>query len=90
MESSVTSVNIDDNELAQLMMLKEMYEKTTRITNQCFDTCINRPTQGKVSESDRNCLANCAANFLHSELLFTRRLVNAAHEASHANAHKDN
>jgi len=85
MSSDGTIGSLSQEELAQLVHLRELYEKTTKITSQCFDTCISRPTQGRVQDSEKNCLANCAANFMHAELLFARRLVNAANQAIQEN-----
>lgn len=69
-------------EITQLMQLRDLYERTTRTTSHCFDMCVSRPTQGRVPDAEKNCLANCAANFLLAELLYTRRLVDAANAAA--------
>ena len=61
----------------QLMQLRAMYELTTAITSKCFETCLPR-LNPRLEESDKSCMSNCAANFLHMKLLFTQRLIDAA------------
>lgn len=61
-------------DLSQLLQLRAIYELTTSITNQCFDTCLGR-LNPRMEESEKNCISNCAANFMHMKLLFTSRLV---------------
>lgn len=71
--------DLDRNNLrvGHLMQLRAMYELTTGITSKCFETCIGR-LNPRLEESDKNCLSNCAANFLHMKLLFAQRLIEAA------------
>lgn len=79
-ETPVLSANdLDKNDLkvSHLMQLRAMYEMTTGITSKCFETCISR-LNPRLEESDKNCLSNCSANFLHMKLLFAQRLIEAA------------
>ena len=64
-------------DVGQLLQMRAMYEMTTAIASRCFETCLPR-LNPRLEDSDRNCLSNCAANFLHKKLLFTRRLMDAA------------
>lgn len=64
-------------DVGQLLQMRAMYEMTTAIASRCFETCLPR-LNPRLEDSDRNCLSNCAANFLHMKLLFTRRLMDAA------------
>lgn len=78
-ESSSTSSPSNDGGgsgggLPQLLQLRAIYELTTAITSQCFDTCLGR-LNPRMEESEKNCLSNCAANFMHMKLLFTSRLI---------------
>lgn len=79
-EMTVLSANdLDKNNIkvGHLMQLRAMYELGTGITSKCFETCISR-LNPRLEESDKNCLSNCAANFLHMKLLFAQRLIEAA------------
>ena len=73
-EDSETSQQIS---VQQLMQLRAMYEMTTSIASKCFETCLPR-LNSRLEEADKNCISNCAANFLHMKLLFTRRIIDAA------------
>jgi hypothetical protein len=72
---------LDNEQLTQLMELRDLYKKTTKIANHCFDTCFDRPHIGRVEEKDRNCVNNCANNYLLTELLFMRRLMTAVQQS---------
>lgn len=78
-DRSHSKVDEDDKgpTIPQLLQLRAMYELTTSITDKCFETCLTR-LNPRLEESDKNCISNCAANFLHMKLLFTQRLVDAA------------
>lgn len=67
----------NQNELAQLMQIRAIYELTTDTTKNCFDTCVPK-LNPRMEDAERNCLSNCAANFLRMKLLYTRRLVDSA------------
>lgn len=67
-------------EVQRLMQLRAMYEMTTAIASRCFETCLPR-LNPRLEDSERNCVSNCAANFLHMKVLFTRRLIEAAQAA---------
>lgn len=64
-------------DLQQVLQLRAMYEMTTNIASVCFQTCLPR-LNPRLEESDKSCISNCAANFLHMKLLFTRRIIEAA------------
>ena len=66
----------------QLLQLRALYEMTTSIASKCFETCLPR-LNPRLEETDKNCISNCAANFLHMKLLFTRRIVDAAQAIGH-------
>lgn len=68
-------------DLQKIMQIKSMWERTTAVTDRCFLKCISRPTLGRVSESEKNCLTNCAANFLQADLFIMKKLVNANNKA---------
>ena len=64
----------------QLLQVRAMYELTTSITSKCFEGCITR-LNPRTEDADKSCISNCAANFLHMMLLFTRRIIDAAQSA---------
>lgn len=63
--------------LDQLLHMRAMYDVTTTIANKCFQTCLGR-INPRLEDSERNCISNCAANFLHMKILFTKRIIEAA------------
>ena len=67
----------DQQEINQLYQIKALYELTTDVTMNCFDACVAK-VNPRMEDSERNCLSNCAANFLRMKLLFTRRLIESA------------
>lgn len=67
----------DQAEIAQLMQIRAIYQLTTDITKNCFDTCVPK-LNPRMEDSEKNCLTNCAANFLRMKLLYTRRLMESA------------
>lgn len=73
---------MNNDQMTQLMELRDLYEKTTKIASHCFDTCFDRPHIGRVEEKDRNCVNNCATNYLHTEILLMRRLMGAVQKMS--------
>jgi hypothetical protein len=87
--SSESSGNLESYELNQsspedlhkMMRIKGMWERITAVTDRCFLKCISRPSLGRVSESEKNCLTNCAANFLQADLFIIKKLVDANNKA---------
>ena len=71
------TVEKDQMEIAQLMQIRAIYQLTTDITKNCFDSCVPK-VNPRMEESEKNCLTNCAANFLKMKLLYTRRLIESA------------
>ena len=67
----------DQLEIAQLMQIRAIYQLTTDITKNCYDPCVPK-VNPRMEDSERNCLTNCAANFLRMKLLYTRRLMESA------------
>lgn len=67
----------DQLEIAQLMQIRAIYQLTTDITKSCYDSCVPK-VNPRMEDSERNCLTNCAANFLRMKLLYTRRLMESA------------
>lgn len=67
----------DQLEIAQLMQIRAIYQLTTDITKNCYDTCVPK-LNPRMEDSEKNCLTNCAANFLRMKLLNTRRLMESA------------
>ena len=72
-----SSVDKDQMEIAQLMQIRAIYQLTTDITKNCFDSCVPK-LNPRMEDSEKNCLSNCAANFLRMKLLYTRRLIESA------------
>lgn len=70
-------------EIAQLMQIRAIYQLTTDITKNCFDPCVAK-VNPRMEDSEKNCLTNCAANFLKMKLLYTRRLIESAKTISAA------
>lgn len=68
-------------EIAQLMQIRAIYQLTTDITKNCFDPCVPK-LNPRMEDSEKNCLTNCAANFLKMKLLYTRRLIESAKSIS--------
>lgn len=64
-------------EIAQLMQIRAIYQLTTDITKNCYDPCVPK-VNPRMEDSEKNCLTNCAANFLKMKLLYTRRLMESA------------
>jgi hypothetical protein len=64
-------------DIGQLMQMRAMYELTTNIASKCFDSCLSR-LNPRLDDADKNCISNCAANFLHMKLFFTKRIIDAA------------
>lgn len=71
----------DQQEIAQLMQIRAIYQLTTDITKNCFDSCSPK-LNPRMEDSEKNCFTNCAANFLRMKLLYTRRLVESAQTIS--------
>ena len=71
------TVEKDQMEIAQLMQIRAIYQLTNDITKNCFDSCVPK-VNPRMEESEKNCLTNCAANFLKMKLLYTRRLIESA------------
>ena len=69
------------HEIALLMQIKAMYDVTTDITKHCFDACCPKLTP-RMDDAERNCMANCATNFMRMKLLFARRLIDSARTIS--------
>lgn len=67
----------DQLEIVQLMQIRAIYQLTTDITKNCYDTCVPKMNP-RMEDSEKNCLTNCAANFLRMKLLYTRRLMESA------------
>lgn len=67
----------DQQEIAQLMQIRAIYQLTTDITANCFDACSPK-LNPRMEDSEKNCFNNCAANFLRMKLMYTRRLVESA------------
>jgi hypothetical protein len=67
----------DQLEIAQLMQIRAIYQLTTDITKNCYDPCVPK-VNPRMEDSEKNCLTNCAANFLKMKLLYTRRLMESA------------
>jgi hypothetical protein len=67
----------DQMEIAQLMQIRAIYQLTTDITKNCYDPCVPK-VNPRMEDSEKNCLTNCAANFLKMKLLYTRRLMESA------------
>lgn len=66
---------IQAQRLNELQQMEQLMQLTSRITDQCFDTCISRPSQGRVSDSDKTCLSYCAANFMQAHIMLVRRTI---------------
>lgn len=77
MAASSSTPEKDQQEIAQLMQIRAIYQLTTDITKNCFETCLPKLTP-RMEDSERNCLSNCAANFLRMKMLYTRRLIESA------------
>lgn len=75
--SSSSQMDKDQLEIAQLMQIRAIYQLTTDITKNCYDPCVPK-LNPRIEDSERNCLTNCAANFLKMKLLYTRRLMESA------------
>lgn len=71
----------DQLEIAQLMQIRAIYQLTTNITKNCYDPCVPK-VNPRMEDSEKNCLTNCAANFLKMKLLYTRRLMESAKSIS--------
>lgn len=71
----------DQLEIAQLMQIRAIYQLTTDITKNCYDPCVPK-VNPRMEDSEKNCLTNCAANFLKMKLLYTRRLMESAKSIS--------
>ena len=67
----------DQLEIAQLIQIRAIYQLTTDITKNCYDHCVPK-VNPRMEDSEKNCLTNCAANFLKMKLLYTRRLMESA------------
>lgn len=74
---SFSQMDKDQLEIAQLMQIRAIYQLTTDITKNCFDPCVPK-VNPRMEDSEKNCLTNCAANFLKMKLLYTRRLMESA------------
>lgn len=75
----------DSQEIAALMQVRAIYQLTTDITKNCFEPCVAK-LNPRMEDSERNCLSNCAANFLKMKLTFTRRLIDSAKSISASTA----
>lgn len=73
----MSTMEKDQMEIAQLMQIRAIYQLTTDITKNCYDPCIPK-VNPRMEDSERNCLTNCAANFLKMKLLYTRRLIESS------------
>lgn len=71
------TIEKDQMEIAQLMQIRAIYQLTTDITKNCFDSCVPK-VNPRMEDSEKNCLTNCAANFLKMKLIYTRRLIESA------------
>jgi hypothetical protein len=72
-----TEATEQQQEIAALMQIRAIYELTTDITKNCFGPCVPKLTP-RMEESEKNCMSNCAANFLRMKMLFTHRLIESA------------
>ena len=79
--SMSSEMNKDQQEISQLIQIRAIYQLTTEITKNCFDPCVPR-LNPRMEDSEKNCLSNCAANFLRMKLLYTRRLIESAKSIS--------
>jgi hypothetical protein len=66
-----------EQEIAQLYQIKALYDLTTQISKACFDPCLPK-INPRLEDSERACMANCAANFLKLKLLYTKKLIESA------------
>lgn len=73
----MSQMDKDQIEIAQLMQIRAIHQLTTDITKNCFESCVPR-INPRMEDSEKNCLTNCAANFLKMKLLFTRNLIESA------------
>lgn len=80
-QEKMDAIELNQVEVQQLMQLRAMYEMTTSIASKCFETCVPR-LNPRLEEADKNCISNCATNFLHMKLLFTRRIMEAAQSSN--------
>ncbi len=71
------TIEKDQMEIAQLMQIRAIYQLTTDITKNCFDSCVPK-VNPRMEDSEKNCLTNCAANFLKMKMIYTRRLIEPA------------
>ena len=76
-----SSADKEQQEIAQLMQIRAIYQLTSDITANCFDSCSPK-LNPRMEDSEKNCFTNCAANFLRMKLLYTRRLVESAQTIS--------
>lgn len=79
--SMSSKMNKDQQEISQLIQIRAIYQLTTEITKNCFDPCVPK-LNPRMEDSEKNCLSNCAANFLRMKLLYTRRLIESAKSIS--------
>ena len=73
----MSQMDKDQLEIAQLMQIRAIYQLTTDITRNCFDPCVPK-VNPRMDDAEKNCLTNCAANFLRMKLLYTKRLMESA------------
>lgn len=65
----------EQQELVNLYQTRATYELTTRVTNKCFDRCVQKLHDGGLDKSQAACMNNCAARFFDVKFFFTKRLV---------------
>ena len=75
--SPMSQMDKDQLEIAQLIQIRAIYQLTTDITRNCFDPCVPK-INPRMEDSEKNCLTNCAANFLRMKLLYTKRLIESS------------
>lgn len=77
----MSSTEKDQQEIAQLMQVRAIYQLTTEITKNCFEPCVPK-LNPRMEDSERNCLSNCAVNFFRLKMLYTKRLMQSAQTIS--------
>ena len=82
-EKGISSENLlfgdaTSEELSEMLQLKAIYGLTTQITEQCFSKCIGGELNRKLENDQRQCIANCAVNYLTVKMLSSKKLLSSS------------
>ena len=69
---------VASEELAEMLQLKAIYGLTSQITEQCFSKCIGGELNRKMENDQRQCIVNCAVNYLTVKMLSAKKLLSSA------------